>query len=124
MISTNQSAEDYLETIYILQQRIGDVRSIDIVNDTGYSKPSISIAMKKLKTKKYIDVDGHGYITLTKEGKAIAEEVYQKHCCLKQFFMMIGVDEQTASKDACNVEHMISQETFECMKTFVNNSLK
>ena len=120
MQSVNQSAEDYLETIFVLQQTIGDVRSIDIVNETGYSKPSISIAMKKLKEKKYIDIDGHGYITLTETGKKLANKVYEKHCCLKKFFTMIGVSEETAAKDACSIEHLISDETFACIKKYTN----
>ena len=116
-MTENKSAEDYLETILILNGKLSSVRSIDIVNETGYSKPSISIAMKKLREKSLITMDKFGMIELTKEGLDLAESVYKKHCCLRDFFLAIGVDEKTAQEDACKIEHEISEKTFECIKT-------
>ena len=111
-----ESAEDYLERILILQEEKGEVRSIDIAHDMGYSKPSISIAMKKLKEAGLIDIDEHGFITLTKEGHIIADRVYERHTVLKKILINIGVDPKQAEKDACKVEHVISEETFEAIK--------
>ena len=111
-----ESAEDYLERILILQEEKGEVRSIDIAHEMGYSKPSISIAMKKLKEAGLIDIDEHGFITLTKEGHVIADRVYERHKVLKKILINIGVDPKQAEKDACKVEHVISEETFEAIK--------
>ena len=111
-----ESAEDYLERILILQEEKGEVRSIDIAHDMGYSKPSISIAMKKLKEAGLIDIDEHGFIALTKEGHVIADRVYERHTVLKKILINIGVDPKQAEKDACKVEHVISEETFEAIK--------
>jgi Mn-dependent DtxR family transcriptional regulator len=111
-----ESAEDYLERILILQEEKGEVRSIDIAHDMGYSKPSISVAMKKLKEAGLIDIDEHGFITLTKEGHIIADRVYERHTVLKKVLINIGVDPKQAEKDACKVEHVISEETFEAIK--------
>ena len=111
-----ESAEDYLERILILQEEKGEVRSIDIAHEMGYSKPSISIAMKKLKEAGLIDIDEHGFITLTKEGHVIADRVYERHTVLKKILINIGVDPKQAEKDACKVEHVISEETFEAIK--------
>ena len=111
-----ESAEDYLERILILQERNGVVRSIDIAHDMGFSKPSISVAMKKLKEARLIDIDKHGYITLTKEGHIIADKVYERHCVLKRMLVRLGVSPEQAEKDACKIEHVISEETFEAMK--------
>lgn len=111
-----ESAEDYLERILILQEEKGEVRSIDIAHEMGYSKPSISIAMKKLKEAGLIDIDEHGFIALTKEGHVIADRVYERHTVLKKILINIGVDPKQAEKDACKVEHVISEETFEAIK--------
>ena len=111
-----ESAEDYLERILILQEEKGEVRSIDIAHDMGFSKPSISVAMKKLKEAGLIDIDQHGFITLTKEGHVIADKVYERHKVLKKVLIDIGVDPKQAEKDACKVEHVISEETFEAIK--------
>ncbi len=111
-----ESAEDYLERILILQEKNDGVRSIDIAHDMGYSKPSISIAMKKLKEAGLIKIDDNGFITLTREGHVIADKVYERHCVLKQTLVNIGVSEEQAEKDACKVEHVISEETFEAIK--------
>lgn len=107
-----QSAEDYLERILMLTQHNGKVRSIDVVNDMGFSKPSISIAMKKLKEKGFVDIDNSGYITLTDEGLKIANRTLQKHQVIYEALIKIGVNEKTAYEDACKIEHDISEETF------------
>jgi len=111
-----ESAEDYLERILILQEEKGEVRSIDIAHEMGFSKPSISIAMKKLKEAGLINMDEHGFITLTKEGHVIADKVYERHKILKQLLIDIGVSPKQAEKDACRMEHIISEETFEAIK--------
>ena len=111
-----ESAEDYLERILILQERNKEVRSIDIAHDMGFSKPSISVAMKKLKETGLINIDKNGFITLTKEGHVIADKVYERHCVLTKVLTSIGVSEEQAEKDACKVEHVISEETFEAIK--------
>lgn len=111
-----ESAEDYLERILILREEKGEVRSIDIAHDMGFSKPSISVAMKKLKEARLIDIDEHGFITLTREGHVIADRVYERHTVLKKILINIGVDSKQAEKDACKIEHVISEETFEAIK--------
>ena len=114
-----ESAEDYLERILILQERNKEVRSIDIAHDMGFSKPSISIAMKKLKEAGLINIDKNGFITLTKEGHIIADKVYERHCVLTKVLTSIGVSEEQAEKDACKVEHVISEETFDAIKEHI-----
>ena len=114
-----ESAEDYLERILILQKRNKEVRSIDIAHDMGFSKPSISVAMKKLKEAGLIVIDDNGFITLTKEGHVIADKVYERHCVLTKVLTSIGVSEEQAEKDACKVEHVISEETFEAIKDHI-----
>ena len=111
-----ESAENYLETILILQKRNGMVRSIDIASELEYTKPSVSIAMKNLRENGYIEMDKFGYITLLDTGLAIAEAVYERHTALSNFLTAIGVSEQTAKEDACRMEHIISAETFEAIK--------
>lgn len=115
-----ESGEDYLERILILKERNGQVRSIDIVNDMGFSKPSVSVAMKRLKESGYIEIDKSGYISLTDEGNEIATHVYERHQVLTKLFMSLGVDEETAMKDACKVEHDLSEETFQAIKAKMN----
>ena len=109
----HESAEDYLETILILGERNPYVRSIDIVNEMGFSKPSVSIAMKKLRENGYIAVDGEGNLTLLAPGREIAERIYGRHRLLTHFFMQLGVDEKTAAEDACKAEHILSEQTLE-----------
>lgn len=111
-----ESMENYLETIYILNQRTGFVRSVDIATELGFSKPSISNAMKKLRTEGYVQIEEKGRIVLTDKGKEIAERTYERHCVISQMLIGIGVSEETALEDACRIEHFISQETFSCMK--------
>ncbi len=116
-----ESAENYLEAVLIIRQEKGQVRAIDIVNYLGFSKPSVSIAMKQLETNGYISRDSDGHISLTEEGMEIATAVYERHDLLSKIFMEIGVSEDTAKDDACKIEHHISQETFECLKEFYAN---
>lgn len=111
-----ESAENYLETILILQQRNGTVRSIDIANELQFSKPSVSVAMKNLRNNGYIEMDKTGQIRLLSAGKKIAETVYEKHTTITQFLTALGVDPKTAAEDACRIEHVISRESFEAIK--------
>ena len=113
----HQSAEDYLETILMLTQRMGRVRSIDVVNELGFTKASVSIAMKKLRENGYIAVDGEGNLTLLAPGREIAERIYGRHRLLTHFFMQLGVDEKTATDDACRIEHVISDEDLTALQT-------
>ena len=111
-----ESAEDYLERILILQEKNEGVRSIDIAHSMGFSKPSVSVAMKKLKEAGLIIIDDNGFISLTKEGHVIADKVYERHCVLKRLLIKIGVSPAQAEVDACKVEHDLSEETFEAIK--------
>lgn len=111
-----ESAENYLETILILQKRNGSVRSIDIVNELDYTKPSVSIAMKHLRENGYIEMDKSGHITLLDAGLEIAEMMYERHTSLTNFLIALGVSPETAKEDACRIEHIISQESFEAIK--------
>lgn len=119
-MNIHESGEMYLENIYVLRQQMSEVRSIDIVNHTGYSKPSISRAIGLLKDEGLIVVDKKGYIILTEAGEARAKKIYDRHEMLTEFFVSIGVPEETASADACKIEHVISDETFEAIKRHAN----
>ena len=124
-MTLRESGEDYLETILILHQRSGYVRSIDIANELGYSKPSISRAVGILKDNGYITVEPTGQIILTKSGKKHAEEVYSKHKLLTRFLNeILGVSEENAEEDACRIEHVISDETYKKLDKFVKSHLK
>ncbi len=112
----HESAENYLETILMISERKPQVRSIDIVNELEFSKPSVSVAMKNLRQNGYILMDKDGYITLTDSGRKIAETMYERHKLLSQWLIRLGVDEQTAVDDACRMEHVISAESFEAIK--------
>ena len=114
----HESAEDYLETILVLYERNGQVRSIDIVNEMNFSKPSISIAMKKLRENGYIRMDVNGLITLTDEGRLIAERIYSRHKLLTKVLEAIGIDEKKAEDEACKIEHDIDDETYERIRDF------
>ena len=111
-----ESAENYLETILVLHKRNGNVRSIDIVNELDYTKPSVSIAMKHLRENGYIEMDRAGYITLLDSGREIAEKMYERHTLLSKWLISLGVSPETASEDACRIEHVLSAETFEAIK--------
>ena len=112
----NQSAENYLETIYMLLQRNGEPRSIDIANELEFSKPSVSVAMKNLREHGYIEMTSDGYITLTDSGREIAERMYERHTLITRWLVSLGVPEQVASEDACKIEHVLSAETFRAIK--------
>ena len=112
----HESAENYLETILVLQQRSGSVRSIDIANELEFSKPSVSVAMKNLRLNGYIEVDSAGQIRLLPEGQRIAEAVLEKHRLMTQFLIALGVSPEVAAEDACRIEHVLSNESFEAIK--------
>ena len=118
-----ESAEEYLEAILVIGQRRGVVRSIDIANELGFSKPSVSVAMKKLRESGRIEMDPDGFIRLLPAGREIAEHIYERHRTLTDFFVYLGVDEETASADACRVEHDLSAETFARIKEHVRRTM-
>ena len=114
-----ESAEDYLERILILQEKLGHVRAIDLVHDMNFSKPSVSVAMHKLEDNGLIKIEDDGNITLTKKGKEIAESVYDRHVTITKALVNLGVSEEQARIDACKIEHDISDETFSKLKEVV-----
>ncbi|MBR0385544.1 MAG: metal-dependent transcriptional regulator [Erysipelotrichaceae bacterium] len=116
-----ESGEMYLETILILSQKKPVVRSIDISDEMNYSKPSVSRAIKLLRENRYINVDKNGFITLTKSGREMAEKIYERHVVLTKILTDLGVNPEIASEDACRIEHVISEETFEIIKNKVNH---
>lgn len=114
-----ESAENYLETILMLTEKLPVVRSVDISTELNFKKSSISVAMKHLRENGYITVTPQGYIYLTEQGRAIAETMYERHKLLSSWLMSLGVDEATATEDACRIEHDISKESFEAIKKFI-----
>ena len=114
-----ESAENYLETIYILRKRNGSVRSIDIANELAFSKPSVSVAMKNLRENGYIEMEPDGSITLLDRGLEIAERMYERHTFLSDWLQLLGVSPETAAEDACRIEHVISDESFDAIKRHV-----
>lgn len=120
-MKSNESTENYLETILMLSKRLPVVRSVDIANEMGFKKPSVSIAMKNLREKGYITVMEQGYIFLTDSGREIAEMIYERHEFLTNWLVKLGVDEKIASEDACRIEHDISKESFEAIKKYCTN---
>ena len=118
-----ESGEMYLETILILSKKSKYVRSIDVVEYMGFSKPSVSRAIGLLKEGGYVDVKDGGALTLTEEGKNIAEKIYERHTFLTKFLLSIGVDEETASSDACKIEHDISEKSFEALKQHFSDKI-
>lgn len=115
-LQIHESAENYLETILILKQKNGTVRSIDIATELSFTKPSVSVAMKSLRTNGYIEVDSNGLISLTPSGLVIAEKIYERHQIIAQVLMALGVSEDTAFADSCKIEHDISEESFSKIK--------
>ena len=113
-----ESAENYLETILILQKRKGNVRSIDIANELGFSKPSVSIAMKNLRENGYIEVNAESNILLLDKGREIAEKMYERHTLLSSCLQALGIPPDIAAEDACRIEHVISAETFDAIKRY------
>ena len=118
-MSVHESGEMYLEAILVLSRKNGFVRSIDVSEYLGYSKPSVSRAMGILRSGEYIVVDKDGAITLTETGQTIAEKIFERHTVLSKLLMRLGVSEETAAADACKMEHAISDESFEAIKRFV-----
>lgn len=116
---SNESIEDYLETILSLQKKLGQVRSIDIANEMNFSKPSVSVAMKNLREKGFITTDNSGHILLTESGKKQAEDVLEKHTILTNWLVSLGVNQEIAQEDACRMEHDMSDETFMALKTHI-----
>ena len=123
MLNIHESSEDYLEAILMIREEKGNVHSIDIANLKGFSKASVSIAMKKLRENGYISVEPSGHITLLEPGREIAERIYERHKVLTTLFEHLGVSHETAVKDACKVEHDLSPETFQALKTFCEKKL-
>ena len=121
-MAVNESAENYLETILVLSHRLPVVRSVDIANELGFKKSSVSIAMKNLREKNHIVVSESGFITLTESGRAIAEEIYERHQFLSTWLTELGGDPAVATQDACKIEHVISRESFEAIKKHIHLS--
>ena len=119
-----ESGEMYLETIYGLSQRKGFVRSIDVGEEMGYSKPSVSRAVGILRDGGYITVAHDGGLHLTEAGLEVAQRTYERHTVLSEFFIKLGVDEETATNDACKIEHVISSSTFVALKKYLNEQMK
>lgn len=119
-----ESPEDYLETIYMLSLHSSEVRSIDVARHLGYSKPSVSVAMKRLRENGYVNMDYNNLLTLTESGLAIARSIYERHQVISGYLMSIGVSEETALKDACRIEHVLSEETFHKIKEIFYQSRK
>ncbi len=116
---SNESSENYLETILVLSEKLPLVRSVDIANELGYKKSSVSVAMKHLREANHITVDGLGGIHLTESGKEIADTIYERHTFLSSLLMSLGVSEEIALEDACKIEHVISPESFQALKKIV-----
>ena len=119
-----ESGQMYLETILILSKKIGRVRSIDVVEYMGFSKPSVSRAVRTLKNGGYITIDDDGYLYLTDDGRTLAENIYERHNILTELLVSLGVDSVIASEDACKIEHCISPESFEALKNRLINIKK
>ena len=115
----NESAENYLETILLLSKKRPVVRSVDIATELDFKKPSVSVAMKKLRQSEHIEVSPEGYITLTSSGLEIAERIYERHSFITQWLTSLGLDPHVAAEDACKIEHVISSESFEAIKKHV-----
>lgn len=116
----NESAENYLETILMLSKKLPVVRSVDIANELGFKKSSVSIAMKNLRENNHITVTDAGFIYLTESGKNIADMIYERHEFLTSWLVSLGVPEEVASEDACKMEHVISKDSFDAIKRYVN----
>ncbi len=122
-MNLQESGEMHLETILVLSQKQNSVRSIDICGEMGFSKPSISRAIHILEDGGYLNIDNNGFITLTETGTAVAEKIYERHRVLTEMFTALGVDEKTAVEDACRIEHVISDKTFEAVKKFIKTNI-
>lgn len=120
-MKTHESPEDYLEAIYVITKQTGDVRSVDIANYFGYTKASVSVAMKKLRESGHIVMDRYGKITLTETGLSTASKVYERHELITAFLIKLGVSRENAENDACRMEHILSEETFEKFKAYLKS---
>jgi len=120
-MQTRESAENYLETILVLSQAGNPVRSIDIVNELNYTKPSVSVAMRNLRSSGHIHMDAVGYISLTESGQKIAETMYERHIVISNWLVALGVDKAVAVNDACKMEHVISEQSFEAIKRYIES---
>ncbi len=120
----HESGEMYLETIYVLYQKQQNVRSIDVAEEMGFSKPSVSRGVSILKRDGYLTVDEKGYLELTDAGTDLAMKIYERHTILTKTLVLLGVDEQTAAQDACKMEHVISDKTLEAFKKHLNEHIK
>lgn len=120
-MSLKPSGEMYLETIYVLCKKKSSVRSIDVAEHMNYTKPSVSRGVGLLKKDNYISVDKDGYITLTDKGLVLAQKIYERHTILSEVLIMLGVDEETAAEDACRIEHVISDKSFESLKKYMED---
>ena len=118
-MKVNESAENYLETILVLSQKRPVVRSVDIAEELGFKKSSVSLAMKNLREKDHITVTREGYIYLTESGKEIADMIYERHQLLSSWLVSLGVDESIAAEDACRMEHILSQESYDAIKHYI-----
>jgi len=119
-LKTHESEENYLETILILSLSGKPIRSIDIVNELEYTKPSVSVAMKNLRTEGHIVTDAGGYITLTESGRKIAQKIYDRHILISDWLISMGVDRETAVNDACRMEHDMSEQSFTAIKKYID----
>ena len=124
MQQLGESMEDYLEAIYVLSQQLESVRSVDVASYLGFSKPSVSHAVKVMSEKGLVRLDQGKILHLTDEGKEIAQSTYKRHCFFSDMLENIGVNKETAAKDACRIEHVISEESFEAIQNFYNNNKK
>lgn len=122
MMRLHESAEMYLETIYVLSQKTGSVRSIDVAEEMGYSKPSVSRAVGLLKQGGYLTMAADSSLTLTEKGIATAKKVFERHTVLSRFLALVGVEDEIAAKDACKIEHVVSDETIAAIKNFMDKS--
>ena len=123
-MKVHESAENYLETILMLSLKGSRVRSIDIVNELEYSKPSVSIAMKNLRKKGCIVMDAESYITLTEKGRKIADTMYERHVAISDWLTFLGVDKKTAVQDACKMEHAMSEKSFLAIKNHIERTVR
>ena len=123
-VKTGESAENYLETILILSHSRSPVRSIDIVNELHFAKPSVSVAMKNLRSSGYITMDADGSIALTESGREIAETMYERHILIADWLVHLGVNEATAASDACKMEHAMSKQSFRAIKTHIEDFMR
>ncbi|MCL2411996.1 MAG: metal-dependent transcriptional regulator [Treponema sp.] len=121
-MKVHESAENYLETIFVLSLKGKKVRSIDIANELEFSKPSVSVAMKNLREKGYILTDDDGCITLTSKGRKIADSMYERHIAISDWLIFLGVDKKTAVQDACKMEHVISEKSFLAIKKHIERN--